>query len=204
MDYHDYVIKDGRFIGKFEEMYQSCDNPWNQTNDVVQSYQKMASLSSIIRINPKSVLEVGCGLGYYTGFLAKMFPNIQFEGMDISETAVVKARQNFPDVKFTVGNIAKFLPPPEYDIIIFSEILWYILDDLDGIIRNMKKIFRGRHLLINQSFYEEGKQKYGKEYFTSPEEMVEYFGMECQAMIISHTKGESSYGSHVDLIVNNG
>ena len=56
-------------------------------------------------------------------------------------------------------------------------------------------------MLINQTFYEEGKQKYGSEYFTNPDEMVKYFGMECQAMIISHTKRESSYGSHVDLIV---
>ena len=107
MDYHDFVIKDGKFIGKFEEMYRACDNPWNQSDDVIQSYQKMACLSSISRIKPNSVLEVGCGLGYYTNFLAKMFPDVQFEGMDISETAVKKARVTFPDVKFSYGNIAE-------------------------------------------------------------------------------------------------
>ena len=30
-DYHDYVIKNGSFVGKFEEMYQNSSNiPWHQ------------------------------------------------------------------------------------------------------------------------------------------------------------------------------
>ncbi len=28
---HDFVIKDGRFIGKFEEMYSKCNDPWKQS-----------------------------------------------------------------------------------------------------------------------------------------------------------------------------
>ena len=28
--YQDYVIRDGKFVGKFEEMYQKFDNPWHQ------------------------------------------------------------------------------------------------------------------------------------------------------------------------------
>jgi len=27
-DYHDYVFKDGKFIGAFEEMYLNVDDPW--------------------------------------------------------------------------------------------------------------------------------------------------------------------------------
>lgn len=30
MRYQDYVIKDGKFVGEFEKMYQDCDNPWHQ------------------------------------------------------------------------------------------------------------------------------------------------------------------------------
>lgn len=204
MDYHDFVIKDGKFIGKFEEMYRACDNPWNQSDDVIQSYQKMACLSSISRIKPNSVLEVGCGLGYYTNFLAKMFPDVQFEGMDISETAVKKARVTFPDVKFSYGNIAEMTDLKHgggYDAIIFSEILWYILDDLDSIIRNMKKTFSGGYILINQTFYKEGEQKYGTEYFTNPQGMIDYFGMECMELVSCHTQGDNAYGSHVLLKV---
>lgn len=29
-DYHQYWIKDGRFIGDFETMYANCEMPWHQ------------------------------------------------------------------------------------------------------------------------------------------------------------------------------
>ena len=28
MKYKDFIIKDGKFIGKFEEMYKKFDDPW--------------------------------------------------------------------------------------------------------------------------------------------------------------------------------
>ena len=42
-DYHDFVFADGRFIGKFDEMYQKVDDPWPETevdlrNNVIASY----------------------------------------------------------------------------------------------------------------------------------------------------------------------
>ena len=32
-NYHDYVIKNGQYIGKFNEMYKACDDPWGQSED---------------------------------------------------------------------------------------------------------------------------------------------------------------------------
>ena len=31
MRYQDYVIKNGKFVGEFEKMYQNHEDPWNQT-----------------------------------------------------------------------------------------------------------------------------------------------------------------------------
>lgn len=31
--YQDYVIRDGKFVGKFEEMYQKFDDPWHQNEN---------------------------------------------------------------------------------------------------------------------------------------------------------------------------
>lgn len=31
-DFHNYVIKNGKFIGNFEEMYQHFEFPWDQKN----------------------------------------------------------------------------------------------------------------------------------------------------------------------------
>ena len=29
--YQDYVIKDGKFVGEFEQMYKDFDDPWEQS-----------------------------------------------------------------------------------------------------------------------------------------------------------------------------
>lgn len=72
MDYHDYVIKDGVFVGQFEEMYKNCDDPWEQKKSIVQ-FHKMACLASVESIKPSRVLEIGCGLDYLTDFYNRFF-----------------------------------------------------------------------------------------------------------------------------------
>ncbi len=45
--YQDYVIKDGKFIGRFEEMYQKFEDPWNQKACIADSYVRHATNVSI-------------------------------------------------------------------------------------------------------------------------------------------------------------
>ncbi len=108
MDYHDYVIKDGVFIGKFDDMYKDCDNPWLQKDAVIQAH-KMACMASINMAKPKKVLEIGCGLGYVTSFYSDVFPDISFTGMDISATAVEKAQETFPNIDYVCDNVAQIV-----------------------------------------------------------------------------------------------
>jgi len=37
-DYHDYVIKNGKFIGAFEEMYQKFEDPWHHGDATAVQY----------------------------------------------------------------------------------------------------------------------------------------------------------------------
>ncbi len=203
-DYHDYVIKDGRFIGKFEEMYRSCDDPWNQMDDVEKSYSKQCTIASIARIAPNNVLEVGCGLGYFTAYLNKIYPNIRFVGMDISETAIKKAREAFSDIEFiseNAINLSRVLAEAEisfggYDVIIFSEIMWYILDILKPMLEMLNRSFSSKHILINQTFYN-GGQEYGKDFFTNPEEMIDFLGLNCVLSVTEKVeKKDAGYASH--------
>ena len=41
--YHDYVIKDGKFIGKFEDMYLDVVDPWMQSSQP-NKYSRMAGI----------------------------------------------------------------------------------------------------------------------------------------------------------------
>ena len=44
--YHDYVIKDGVFLGEFEEMYKGYDDPWNQS-DISYSISRSVNLINL-------------------------------------------------------------------------------------------------------------------------------------------------------------
>ncbi len=174
-DYHDYVIKDGKFIGKFEEMYSDCENPWFQKEDAEVSYSRHDTIHTINRFGLKNVIEVGCGLGYFTNLLQKGCGDSKIVGVDISETAVKKAKEKFPEIDFYQGEVKDLdtiFDLEQYDGIVFAEILWYILDDLDDVLEKLKKKFNGI-LIINQVFYH-GEQKYGRDYFTNQQELIEY------------------------------
>lgn len=60
-----------------------------------------------------SVLDVGCGNGRLLRALKDK--NIKYLGVEPSEGLLVEARNEFPDQKFTVGNILDLGSVPEYD-----------------------------------------------------------------------------------------
>ena len=144
--YQDYVIKDGKFIGKFEEMYQEHENPWHQIELTETLYSKAVTVNTIKRFKLRNILEIGCGLGCFTNRLSRECPEAVITGMDISETAIAKAKIKWPNLPFFVGNlqdIDSILETREkhepIDGILFSEILWYVLDNLDDIKWKIKK-----------------------------------------------------------------
>lgn len=68
------------------------------------------------------VLDVGCGSGRALNKLAKLFPNSQFRGIDISEEAIATAREEsqyreLSNVQFDVQDAATFQAVEQYDLI---------------------------------------------------------------------------------------
>lgn len=181
-DYHNYVIRDGNLVGNFEEMYKNCDDPWHQSESNFNelSYSRNIAILAMKRFGIKSVVDFGCGLGYYT----KMINNsgIDVLGVDISDEAISKARNLFPNLKFQVGKIQDMQGERgkkyfNYDAILLSEIVWYILPDFDSIIETLAKL-NGKYLINNLVFYK-GSQQYGLEYFTNLDEFITHVPYEC-------------------------
>jgi SAM-dependent methyltransferase len=192
--YHDYVIKDGKFIGKFDEMYSEFTDPWTQSTQP-NKYSRMAGIIHIKNFEIKSILECGCGLGYYAEWIRKETKIIP-KSIDLSPVAIEKAKKLFPDLDFEVADISSDLSKyKEYDTVMLSEIIWYILPDLKNIFEVLEKDFKGKYLIVNQVFYK-GTQKYGTEYFTNLSEFIKYvpFSLvgECQATTIKDSTIETS------------
>jgi len=192
--YHDYVIKDGQFIGKFDEMYSEFTDPWMQSSQP-NKYSRMAGIIHLKNFGIKSVLECGCGLGYYAQWI-KNETQITPKSVDLSPVAIEKAKTLFPDLDFEVADITKDLAQYKaYEAVLLSEIVWYILPDLKGIFEELSKSFKGKYLMVNQVFYK-GSQKYGTEYFTNLDEFIKYVPFEllgrCEATTIHDSTIETA------------
>jgi len=131
----------------------------------------MASVQFLRRMKVKRVVEFGCGLGYFSNMLNKL-SGAEVIGVDISETAIKKAKQSYPHIDFRVGEV-KDVDIYDVDAFIFAEITWYILPQLKEIFEKLKTHHKSSYFINNLVFYKEG-QKYGTEYFTSLDEFIEF------------------------------
>lgn len=182
-----YVIKDGKLIGEFEKLYQNIEDPWNQSEKHnIKDTCRQISIMLCKRLSESHganrIIELGCGFGFITDQLRQRgFDSI---GIDISETAILKAREKNPSSNFEVRNYNDFEFYSRFnpDIIIMAQLTWYILDTLDEFLSALRTYALSRqkptfliHLLAT---YKPGTQEYGTEKFTNLDENLKYFNMQ--------------------------
>lgn len=185
--YQDFVIKDGELIGDFEGLYKNFADPWHQSSeDQLNDTRRSIAINWCNKLKQQyganRVIELGCGFGHLTHTLHEF--NFSVIGADISKTAVEKARNLHPSSTFIQCALDEFnkLKLFDADIYVMAEITWYVLNDLDDFIKNLKKAKLDRnkpvfliHLLTT---YSSGVQKYGADKFTNLDEILEYFKLD--------------------------
>jgi len=162
------------FVGDFEGLYQRCDDPWGQggTREDIASYYSFSrhrlamALTAHVGRSQGCRLEIGCGHGHAMNAVAKAIGG-DWTGIDISPTAIEQAKALYHEHNFFVADITGGLPfPPssvgKFDVVILSQILWYILPKLDDAVKNAIRLTKlGGLLVISQAFLRE--QLYGKD-----------------------------------------
>ncbi|QOY54558.1 class I SAM-dependent methyltransferase [Candidatus Sulfurimonas marisnigri] len=175
--------KDGdtiEFVGDFNGLYKSEQNPWEQSNDedsILSKYYKSSRQTLYESIkdikNIKNGCEVGCGLGYVTTSLNEI---VKFDGIDISDVAVSKASKKFKNIEFFANDIGSniFIHPKTYDVVVLNQILWYILKDMDNVVKNIDTILNKNGFLIISTLFLKN-QKYGNEIIGSFDDLLRYW-----------------------------
>ncbi|GEM_PF-6193699 len=79
---------------------------------------------------PERVLDVGCGQGRYIGLAKTYFGDSAFSGVDFSDVAIAKARENHPDGLFFVSRAEELsaIPDASIDLLITIELLEHVYD----------------------------------------------------------------------------
>jgi SAM-dependent methyltransferase len=179
--YNDYVIKDGTFVGDFEGMYRDHEYPFDQLRREKWGSEKAVALNLLRRLGAgygvRRVVEAGCGLGMFTDVIATA--GFQVTGIDISETAIAKARVTYVAADFLAADIGNFdlLRRLRPDVLVMAEISWYVLERLDKFIEFMRAELPTCYIIHLLATYPPGVQQYGGEYFTDLDGIIRYFGM---------------------------
>ncbi|MDP3396801.1 MAG: class I SAM-dependent methyltransferase [Methanoregula sp.] len=194
IDYHDYVIKNGKMVGRFEEMYRNCDNPWPETEDDLEFLPTSSRTPLIINRNEyKRIFSVGSGKGMHLNWLLKKCPQIIVEGCEVSPTAVGICNKNFPNITTHIMDVAEF-PNHDFnfDLIVIRETTWYFLDQWQTFCYHLKEKYKDRHIIVELSFYD--NQTYGKDIFDGPDEFIAKFPFEIIEIVRYHVTDKQREG----------
>jgi class 3 adenylate cyclase/SAM-dependent methyltransferase len=102
-------------------------------------------------IEPKLMLDLGCGTGAITKDVAKdYFPGAKVVGIDISGSQIENARQNLTkdyNVEFIKAEIERFDYPDKFDLV-FSNSTMHWVEDQELAYRNIHKLLKENGLLV--------------------------------------------------------
>ncbi len=183
-DYHEYFIQDGRHVGRYEEMYRNCPDPWHI--EELGPRLDMAAALLLLSGREKAIgrfLDVGAGLGLFSGLLAEKIwrenPGAAGVITDISATATAgaAARLKDPRLAFQCLDIRSLAARPafhreSFDLVVMAQVLWGILENLGETLGGLAALLPpGGLFLISQHFPGSG-QTYGADIVDSPEALA--------------------------------
>ena len=77
--------------------------------------------------NLETVLEVGCGTGFYPINLKELFSNVKYTGTDISETAIKHCKESSTH-EFIVGDFIAFDFSKKFDLVYSHAVIDHVYD----------------------------------------------------------------------------
>lgn len=90
----------------------SCLGNWNgEQFEFIKTAPKrihLYLLGGILRVlQPRSVLELGCGMGVNLAFLSRAYPDVEFAGIELTRQGVLRCRKN---IAHTPQQLIEFYP----------------------------------------------------------------------------------------------
>ncbi len=112
-----------------------------------------------------SLIEIGCGSGYYSEVFATLLPNgVAYTGVDYSQAMVARACAQYPAVQFEVADATR-LPYPDarFDIAFNGVSLMHILD-YAAAIREMARVASRACILHTVPVFDDYRTTYLRKY----------------------------------------
>lgn len=111
----------------FEAMYEESDDPWDYANRWYEKRKRQICMSVLPKMSFEHALEIGCANGFLSELLAKRCQKLLC--IDANPKAIQLAKQrleNADHVEFKQQRIPNEFPIGSFDLIVVSEILYYL------------------------------------------------------------------------------
>ncbi|RZK61489.1 MAG: methyltransferase [Pedobacter sp.] len=125
----------------FEQMYSKDKDPWKFETSEYERLKYDNTIQNIPEGNYASGLEIGCSIGVLTAMLPNKCKSLI--AIDISTAAIDVAKERLgknANVEFRTAAIPQDYPEGQFDLIIMSEVGYYL--SLDDLIKSRERIFK--------------------------------------------------------------
>ena len=108
--------------------------------------EKMLAYLRSLRLERPTILDLGCGTGWFANMLAELGPTT---GIDLSREAIDQAVAQFPSVTFKAGNLFEMaLPERHFDVVVSQEVIAHVADQSGYLERAARALKPGGYLIV--------------------------------------------------------
>lgn len=110
-------------------------------------------------LDGKSILEIGCGTGFYTKYFAKQ-NIVRYTGIDITRASVANLKKQYPSFEFICADITQFGIAElheQFDIVFTADVLFHIVEErsFQNAIQTMIELLKPGGLFIVSDVFPE-------------------------------------------------
>jgi predicted TPR repeat methyltransferase len=208
--YQDYVIKNGEFVGAFDEMYKEASEvPWHQDRTAYSLIVDidLTILKHNLKNHNKEILDVGCGLGYVTNRIKEIVPGSNITGVDVSSEAIRKAQKMFPHLAFETCDLSTLIESgscikhKRFDFIYIKDVVWYVVECIDVFFRNVFDLLADDGKVYIMQSFPSLEKYYGQDVFPDPNTLLDYLSKSFE-VLYSQVSYERYTDSRENRVVN--
>ncbi len=130
----------------FESQKYRNDNPLQRM--LIRRFVAKLHAMFVAACPLETVLEIGVGQGFLSGYLSERFPEVRFTGVDLNGADLDHLRRNFPRIEAHEGDVFElsFLGERTFDLVICAEVLEHL--ETPAVALDQMGRFEPRHAIL--------------------------------------------------------